>query len=168
MEFNKNHPRPKKGIRNNEENPKGDNSEGRNPRKEIRTIDASISSRIQEMEEKISGTEDSIGNMDTTIKENAKCKKILTQNIEEIQETMRRPNLRIMGVDGNKDFLFFFHFFSFFIRYFVYLHFKCYLKSSLYPPPALLPYAPTPTSWTWHSPVLGHIKFAIPRGHFSQ
>jgi hypothetical protein len=28
--------------------------------------------------------------MDTTIKENAKCKKILTQNIQEIQDTMRR------------------------------------------------------------------------------
>jgi hypothetical protein len=32
------------------------------------------------------------------------------------------------------------------------------------PSPALLPYPPTPASWPWHSPVLGHIKFAIPRG----
>jgi cell division protein FtsL len=40
----------------------------------------SISNRIQEMEEQISGAEDSIGNMDTAIKENAKCKKILNQN----------------------------------------------------------------------------------------
>ena len=48
-------------------------------------IDASISNRIQEMEERISGAEDSIENMGTTIKENAKCKKILTQNIQEIQ-----------------------------------------------------------------------------------
>jgi hypothetical protein len=48
------------------------------------TIDASISNRIQMMEERISGAEDSIENMDTTIKENAKCKKILTQNIKEI------------------------------------------------------------------------------------
>jgi hypothetical protein len=29
------------------------------------------------MEERISGARDSIGNMDTTTKENAKCKKIL-------------------------------------------------------------------------------------------
>ena len=50
-----------------------------------------ISNRIQEMEERISDTEDSIENMDTTIKENAKCKNILTQNIQEIQDTMRRP-----------------------------------------------------------------------------
>jgi hypothetical protein len=40
----------------------------------------------------------------TTIKENAKCKKILTQNIQEMQDTMRRPNLRIIGVEENEDF----------------------------------------------------------------
>jgi ABC-type phosphate/phosphonate transport system substrate-binding protein len=55
------------------------------------------------MEERISGAEDSIENMGTTIKENAKCKKILTQNIQEIQDTMRIPNLRIV-VDENEDF----------------------------------------------------------------
>jgi chromosome segregation ATPase len=68
------------------------------------TIDASINNRIQEMEERISGAEDSIENMDTTIKENAKSKEILTQNIQEIQDTMRRPNLRIIGIDENEDF----------------------------------------------------------------
>jgi hypothetical protein len=56
------------------------------------------------MEERISGAEDSIENIGTTIKENAKCKKILTQNTQEIQETMRRPNLWIIGVDENEDF----------------------------------------------------------------
>jgi predicted ribosome quality control (RQC) complex YloA/Tae2 family protein len=68
------------------------------------TIDASISNRIQEMKERISGAEDSIENMDTTIKENAKFRKILIQNIQEIQDTMRRPNLRIIGEDENEDF----------------------------------------------------------------
>ena len=54
------------------------------------TIDASISNRIQEMEERISGAEDSIENIGTTIKkQNGKCKKILTQNILEIEDTMR-------------------------------------------------------------------------------
>ena len=61
--------------------------------KKTEMIEVSISNRIQEMEERISGGEDFIGNMDTTIKENAKCKNILTQNIQEIQDTMRRPNL---------------------------------------------------------------------------
>jgi hypothetical protein len=48
------------------------------------TRDVSITNRIQEMEERISGAEHSIENMDKTIKENAKCKLILTQNIQEI------------------------------------------------------------------------------------
>jgi hypothetical protein len=66
-------------------------------------IDASISNKIQEMEERISGAEDPIENIGTTIKDNAKCKKILTQNIQEIQDTMGRPNLQIIGVDENED-----------------------------------------------------------------
>ena len=72
--------------------------------KKSETIDARISNRIQEMEERISGAEISIENMGTEIKEDAKCKKILTQNIQEFQVTMRRPNLRIIGVDENEDF----------------------------------------------------------------
>jgi hypothetical protein len=67
------------------------------------TIDVSIRNRIQEMEERISGAEDSIESMDTAIKENAKCKMILTQNTQQIKDTMRRPNLRII-VDENEDF----------------------------------------------------------------
>ena len=41
--------------------------------------------------------------MDTTVKENAKGKKILTQNIQEIQDTIRKP-IQIIGVDENEDF----------------------------------------------------------------
>jgi hypothetical protein len=67
-------------------------------------MQASISNGIQEMEERISGAEDSIENISTTIKENTKCKKILTQNIHEIQDKMRRPNLWIIGDNENEDF----------------------------------------------------------------
>jgi hypothetical protein len=56
------------------------------------------------MEERLSGAEDSIENMGTTIKENAKCEKILTQTIQEIQDTMKTPNLRIIGEDKSEDF----------------------------------------------------------------
>ena len=42
--------------------------------------------------------------MDTTIKENAKSKDILTQNIQKIQDTIRRPKLRIIDIDENEDF----------------------------------------------------------------
>jgi hypothetical protein len=67
-------------------------------------INASISNRIQEMEERISGAEDSIENISTTMKDSAKYKKILTQNIQEIQDTMSGPNLRIIGEEENEDF----------------------------------------------------------------
>jgi predicted nucleic acid-binding Zn-ribbon protein len=67
-------------------------------------IDASITNRIQEIQERISGAEDSIENIDITIKENAKYKKILTQNIQEIQDTMKRPNPRTIGIDEKEDF----------------------------------------------------------------
>jgi hypothetical protein len=56
------------------------------------------------MEERISGAEDSIENINTTIKENAKCTKILTQNIQEIQDTMKRTNLWIIGINENEYF----------------------------------------------------------------
>ena len=56
------------------------------------------------MEEKISNTKDSIENMGTTIKENAKCKTILTQNIQENQDLIRRLNLLIIVVDEKEDF----------------------------------------------------------------
>jgi chromosome segregation ATPase len=61
-----------------------------NPGKKSGTIDVRISNRLQEMEERISGAEDSIENMNTIIKENAKYKKILSQDIQEIQYTMRK------------------------------------------------------------------------------
>jgi uncharacterized coiled-coil protein SlyX len=67
-------------------------------------MDVSISNRIQEMEERISGAEDSIENISTAIKENTKCKKILTQNIQDMKDIMRRPKLQIIGVDENEDF----------------------------------------------------------------
>jgi chromosome segregation ATPase len=72
--------------------------------KRLGVIDESITNRIQEIEERISGAEDTIENIGTTVKESAKCKKLLTQNIQEIQDTRRRPNLRIIGIEESKDF----------------------------------------------------------------
>jgi wobble nucleotide-excising tRNase len=66
-------------------------------------MQVSITNIIQEIEERISGTEDTIENIDTTIKENEKCKKLLTQNIQEIQDTMRRPHLRVIGIKETED-----------------------------------------------------------------
>jgi hypothetical protein len=46
---------------------------------------------------------DNIENIDTTVRENAKYKKLLTKNIQEIQDTIRRQNLRIIGIEERKD-----------------------------------------------------------------
>ena len=66
-------------------------------------IGVSISHRIQEIKERISGAEGTIENIVTIVKENAKCKKLLTQNIQKIPDTRRRPNLRIIGIEEGKD-----------------------------------------------------------------
>jgi hypothetical protein len=55
------------------------------------------------IEERNSGEEDTIKNTDTSVKENTKCKKLLTQKIQEIQDIMRRPNLRIIGIEEGED-----------------------------------------------------------------
>jgi hypothetical protein len=47
------------------------------------TTDASINKRIQEIEEGISGVEDTIA-INTSFKENTKGEKLLTQNIQKI------------------------------------------------------------------------------------
>ena len=66
-------------------------------------MQASITNRIHEIEERISGAEDTIENIDTTIKEKAKGKKLLTQNIQEMKDTMRKSNLRIVGIEESED-----------------------------------------------------------------
>jgi hypothetical protein len=64
--------------------------------------DASITNTIQEIE-RISGMEVTIENIDMVVKENTKCKKLLTQNIQEIQATMKRSNLRIIGIEEGEE-----------------------------------------------------------------
>jgi methyl-accepting chemotaxis protein len=58
--------------------------------------DISLTNRIQEIKERISGVKDIIEEIDTTLKENSKHKKLITQSMQEIQDTMKRPNLRII------------------------------------------------------------------------
>jgi len=73
-----------------------------NLRKRQGVIDISITNRIQEIEERISGAEETIENINTTIKDTVKCKKFLTHNIQEIQDTMRRSNLTIIGREDSQ------------------------------------------------------------------
>jgi hypothetical protein len=70
-----------------------------------------------------------------------------------------------------KDRIFFFSFYEMppvFLRHFLLDIFFIYIsnaipKATYTHPPALLPNSPIPTSWPWHSPVVGHMIFAIPR-----
>jgi hypothetical protein len=55
--------------------------------------DAGITKRVYEIEERIPGLEDITEGIYTTVKENTKCKKHLKQTIQDIQDTMKRPNL---------------------------------------------------------------------------
>jgi hypothetical protein len=59
----------------------------------------------------------------------------------------------------------FFCFVFFLIRYFIYLHFKCHPLSWVTPQDPLLMSPPTPASWPWHSPILGHRTFTGPRAY---
>ena len=65
-------------------------------RSEIRIIN-----RIRKIEKRLSGRENNIEDTDTTVKENTKCKKLLTQNTQENQDTMKRPNL--IRIEENED-----------------------------------------------------------------
>jgi hypothetical protein len=55
-----------------------------NLRKTTGTTDTSTTSKFQEMEERISSVDDTIGDIDTPVKETDKWKKFLTQNIQKI------------------------------------------------------------------------------------
>jgi hypothetical protein len=74
------------------------------PRRETHSTQTQGPRGSAAIEERISGAEDSIENTNTAVKENAKSKKLLTQKIHEIQDTMRRPNLRITVREESKDF----------------------------------------------------------------
>jgi hypothetical protein len=60
---------------------------------------------------------------------------------------------------------------SFFVNFLLDIFF-IYISNAIlkvpYTLPRPAPQPPTPTSWPWSSPVLGHIKFARPKGLSSQ
>ncbi|KAL6085855.1 hypothetical protein STEG23_033186 [Scotinomys teguina] len=66
--------------------------------------DASITNRIQEMEDRISNAEDTIEEIDSTVKENTKTKKVIKQNVQEIWDTIKRSNIRIIGIEEGEEY----------------------------------------------------------------
>lgn len=51
------------------------------------------------MEERISDVKDTIEEINTSGKENAKSNMLLSQNIQETWDTMKRSNLQIIGIE---------------------------------------------------------------------
>jgi hypothetical protein len=89
-----------------------------------------------------------------------------TANIDLTPSHLLSPVLTITRLRTDSEtwlFLFFFLYNLFYIRYLFHLHFQCYPKIPPHAPPPT-PHPPTPTSWPWCSPVLGHIKFVCPMG----
>ncbi|ERE70461.1 GTPase IMAP family member 3-like protein [Cricetulus griseus] len=71
--------------------------------KQSGTTDASITNRIQELEDRISDAKDKLEEINSSGKENLKSNKTITQNIQEIWDTVKRPNLRIIGIEENEE-----------------------------------------------------------------
>ena len=68
------------------------------------TTESSITNRIQEIEERISDSEDTIEKMNALIKENGKSNKFSSQNIQEIWDTIKKKtNLRIIGIKEGEE-----------------------------------------------------------------
>ena len=55
-----------------------------NSRKKSGVIDASITNKLQKMEDRISGAKDNIENIDKTVKKDAKTKNLLNKNVQDI------------------------------------------------------------------------------------
>jgi uncharacterized coiled-coil protein SlyX len=69
------------------ENTKGDNPGDQKAKEEI--TNANITNRLQEIEERISRVEDTLEDIDTTVKENTKSKKLLTQKFKKYGHSER-------------------------------------------------------------------------------
>ena len=61
--------------------------------------DESTSNKIKDIEERISSVEDTLEDIETTVKENSRYRKLLAHNIQEMQDTMKRPNLKMFGIE---------------------------------------------------------------------
>jgi hypothetical protein len=73
--------------------------EMKNLGKKSGVTNTSIPNKTKETETRFSVIDDTLEDCDTTVKENTKYKKLLTQNIQEIQDKMKRLNLRIRRIE---------------------------------------------------------------------
>jgi hypothetical protein len=70
----------------------GENLEMKNVKRGTENSEASFTSRIQEIKEKLPGIKDMIKEMDTPVKESDKSKELLAQNIHEALYTTKNKS----------------------------------------------------------------------------
>ena len=63
----------------------------------------SITNRIKDLEERNSATEDSLEDIKSITKDIIKSKKSLTQNILKTWDTLKRPNLSMIGIEEGEE-----------------------------------------------------------------
>jgi hypothetical protein len=80
------------------------NLETENLGKKSEITDVSITNRIQKIEARIIGVDNTVEEIDTTVKENAKHKKLLTQRFQEVQYTMKKTYLTIIRIEESEEF----------------------------------------------------------------
>ena len=73
------------------------------PKKRSGITNVNITNIIKKTEERIMHVEHTVEEIERTVKENSKHKKFLTQSIQEIQDIMKRSNLRIIRIEKNED-----------------------------------------------------------------
>ena len=74
-----------------------------NLHKRTGTTDSILINRIQEMEERNSDIEITIKEIDIPVKENVNSKTFMTQNIQEIWNTVKRSKLKIVGIEKDSQ-----------------------------------------------------------------
>ena len=68
------------------------------------TTEINITNRTQEMEDRIPGIKDRTKENDSSVKENNKSKKFMTENLQGIMDTIKWPNLRMVRKAEGEDF----------------------------------------------------------------
>ena len=68
-----------------------------------RDLELQITNRIQEIEERISDIEDTIENTEIFAIENTRCRKLLAPNIQDIHNTVKKPNQRIIRIGEGEE-----------------------------------------------------------------
>jgi uncharacterized coiled-coil protein SlyX len=55
--------------------------------------------RVEQVEKKVSGTEDRVEELEQTVKDHERMLRKYEWNMQDIWDIMKRPNLQIMGVE---------------------------------------------------------------------